>query len=96
MKHAILSALIALSAVPAAANTVEPKCLAKGVMYAILEETQSAKRVVSGGNGMTTSEFWINPNGSGWSLIIVSDSMACLVAAGRDWTLDAPYNAQTK
>lgn len=89
MKHLLLSAMCLL---PFGAVAQEAQCLSTDEAYIILSEEYGEQLIVSGHNGVTSTQFWINMDKPSWSVLIVNGDVACLVASGEDWTFDPIIN----
>lgn len=85
----ILTSLALLAATPAIAQDIP--CAPIDQAYETLTEKYGERRIVAGYTDTGASiEFWLNPNGAGWSMLGVTGNEACLLANGQDWTFDIP------
>lgn len=85
----IMTAIALLTATPALSEQMQ--CASVDQAYTTLTEQYGEARVVAGyTESGATLEFWLNPNGQSWTVILVVQDKACIVADGKDWTFDVP------
>lgn len=83
----ILAATIA--ATPLVAQD-SPPCVPIDEARQTLADVHGERMLVTGHVYGGTVEFWLNPLTPSWTVIATGQGKACLVAAGKDWTLDQP------
>lgn len=84
MKHLLLSVMCLFPCVALAQE--EKQCLHVDEAYNFLSEDYGEEMIVAGHGEESSVQFWLNTDKPSWSVLVVTDDEACLVASGEDWT----------
>jgi len=81
----VLSIVAACAVVPAHAQDIP--CILTEQMHTGLSEDYGETMVFTGHWQDGMFEFWVNPMGGGWSVVVSKNGTSCLIATGKDWTV---------
>ena len=89
MTNKLAVALVALSSCAAIPAQAQQRCATTDEAYSVLSEKYGETRIVQGFTAEGAQvEFWLNPQGGSWSLLITAAGATCLFANGADWSFD--------
>lgn len=85
IRSALFTIVAACAVAPVSAQEVP--CLPTDAMHVGLSEDYGEVMVFTGHWQSGMFEFWVNPMGGGWSVVVSKNGTSCLIATGKDWTV---------